>query len=940
MICPQCGQENPAGARFCNSCGSALQTAAVAREARKTVTVLFCDLAGYTAAGERLDPEALRKLQSRYFDVARAALERHGASVEKFIGDAVMAVFGIPELHEDDALRAVRAAIALRDAVAELELEARIGVNTGEVVAGSGDALVTGDAVNVAARLEQAAEPGAILVGEATHRLVAGAVVSESVRPVAAKGKADPIRAWRLFEVRPDAEAIMRRLDSPVVGRTRERAILRQAFDRAVDENACHLFTVLGAAGVGKSRLVAELVREVGQEARVLGGRCLSYGEGITFWPLYEALDGLGDRSSPVLSLLETGAPSEELFLSVCRLLEELAREQPLVVVFDDIQWAEPTFLDLVDHVSDWSRNAPLLVVCVARPELIDGRPGWGGGKLNAISVLLEPLDDDECELLITNLIGEAALTRPARERIFAAAEGNPLFVEETLEMLIDDGLLERHDGSWVGTTDLTELAVPPTIHALLAARLDRLSADERAVVECAAVEGTLFHRGAVAALAPEVLQPSVTAHLLSLVRRQLVRPDEPEFAGEDGFRFRNLLFRDAAYTSLPKEARAALHERFAAWLEGKAGEERTAFEEILGYHLEQAFSYGAELGSPDQALARRAAELLGSSGRRALAAGDRNAARSLLERAADLLPADDPIRLSVLPELGAALEETGDFARSRKVLDEALELARAAGDERTAGHARVVLLNGRMKFESQVDTEELRREAESLRSLFERLRDERGQAEALLLLALLSWTAAHAARAAALAERAREHGRRAGDRRIELEASRRLAHAWAMGPMRAEKGLERLDGFASAGDALLPGLVAVARAVLEAMLGRFDDARRSLALGLETRERLGQRVLVESARGPGRRVHRTPRRRSCGCGATAPAKPRGAGALRGKGLALHQRRAARPGAGRTGEIRRGGGAGTAERGVRLVHRCCFAVRPLGGAGAGPRTKR
>jgi predicted ATPase/class 3 adenylate cyclase len=852
MTCPQCGRENPEGARFCNSCGATLQAAATAaREVRKVVTTLFCDVAGYTEVGERLDPEALRKLQSRYFDDARTVLERHGATVEKFIGDAVMAVFGVPQLHEDDALRAVRAAAELRDAVSALGLQARIGVNTGEVVTGSGDALVTGDAVNVTARLEQAAEPGTILIGDTTHRLVADAVVSEPIGPLTAKGKAEPLRAWQLLEVRAGAEAVARRLDSPMVGRDRERALLRQAFDRTVDENACHLFTVLGTAGVGKSRLVAELVRDIGGEARVLGGRCLPYGEGITFWPLYEVLDEIGDRASSVRLLLEGGASSpEEVFFSVRKLFEELARERPFVLVLDDVQWAEPTLLDFVDHVSDLSRNAPVLVVCLARPELLDERSGWGGGKLNATSVLLEPLPESDCELLLRNLLGEAELAEQTRERILQAAEGNPLFVEETLEMLIDDGLLERRNGSWVATADLVEVTVPPTIHALLAARLDRLSVEERAVVECAAVEGKLFHRGAVTVLVPEMLRPAVGGHLLSLVRKELVRPDEPEFTDEDAFRFRHLLLQEAAYGSVPKGARAELHEGFAAWLEGKAGGRRSEYEEILGYHLEQAHRYRSELGALDEALARRAAELLVTSGRRAFAAGDRYAACSLLGRATELLPRDDPVRLSVLPELGAALDETGDFPQAREILREALELAREAGDERTHGHARVALLHGRLKFESQVDAEELTREAEPLQSLFERLGDERGLAEVLLLLAELSWNAAQAVRAAALVERAREHARRAGDRRLALDASRRLVLAWAHGPMPTEEALESLDAITAGDDLLLSGYMAGSRAMLEAMLGRFDDARRSLALGLETREQLGQRVLAESARG------------------------------------------------------------------------------------------
>ena len=371
--CSSCGQANPDTARFCSGCGAELGMAA-AREVRKTVTVLFCDLAGYTGRGERLDPEALRRLQSRYFEEARAALERHGGTVEKFIGDAVMAVFGIPQVHEDDALRASRAAVELREAVGALGLEARIGVNTGEVVAGSGDALVTGDAVNVAARLEQAASPGEILIGEHTLRLTRGAVEAETVEQLELRGKSEPVAAFRLVSS-TGAPAIERRLDAPLVGRARELEQLRRAYGRAVADRACRLVTITASPGIGKSRLALELAGSVEAEATVLTGHCLPYGVGITYWPMIEIFRAARTEEELDVALAAPGA--EETFLLIRKLLERLARERPLVLIVDDIHWAELTLLDLLEHLTDWTRDAPLLLLCLARPDLVDTRPAW-----------------------------------------------------------------------------------------------------------------------------------------------------------------------------------------------------------------------------------------------------------------------------------------------------------------------------------------------------------------------------------------------------------------------------------------------------------------------------------------------------------------------------------------------------------------------------------
>jgi class 3 adenylate cyclase len=497
---------------------------AAGRDVRKTVTVVFCDVAGSTSLGEERDPESVRRVMGRYFEQARTALERHGGTVEKFIGDAVMAVFGIPALHEDDALRAVRAAAELRERLGDLNeelerdwgirLETRTGVNTGEVVTGGVETLVTGDAVNVAARLEQVAAPGEVLLGATTYALVRDAVSVEPVEPAALKGKRKAVHAYRLLEVRPDAAGRERRIDSPMVGRERQLALLLRAFDNTASDRACHLFTILGSAGVGKSRLVEEFVRSLPADTSVLRGRCLPYGEGITFWPLAEAVReaaAIGEQGDPIqavrkiASLLEgeqdaeaiaervaaltglmaaTPGGEEEAFWAVRKLFERLARDVPLVAVFDDIQWAEPTFLDLIEHMADWSREAPILLVCLARSELLDARPTWGGGKLNATSLSLEPLGAEESQQLIANLLGQAELAHEARARITEAAEGNPLFVEEMLAILIDDGLLVRRNNHWGATTDLSAVSVPPTIQALLAARLDRLEDEERSVIE------------------------------------------------------------------------------------------------------------------------------------------------------------------------------------------------------------------------------------------------------------------------------------------------------------------------------------------------------------------------------------------------------------------------------------------------------------------------
>ena len=731
MRCATCGRENPDGFRFCGSCGASLAEAPAPREVRKVVTVVFCDLTGSTALGAATDPEALRATMRSYYGQMRAILERHGGTVEKFVGDAVMAVFGVPVAHEDDALRAVRAAWEMRAAVPALDLQARIGVNTGEVVTGEGDTLVTGDAVNVAARLEQGAAAGEVLVGPETRRLVRDAVRVEPVT-VAAKGKGD-LQAFRLADVDVEAEAIARRLDTPLIGRAAELEQLRNAFDRTVRERRCHLFTLLGAAGVGKSRLVAEVVGTL--DATVVEGRCLDYGEGITFWPVVSVLKQLGERATSTLErIVEGGQLPNEIPWAVRTLFEEVAAEHPLVVVFDDVQWGEETFLDLIDHVADLSRGAPILLLCVARPELLDKRPGWGGGKLNATTILLEPLSPHECVELIA---AHGGVDEAVRERILDSAEGNPLFVEEMVALVHEDG----------------DVRIPSTVQALLQARIDQLAAEERSVIERGAVEGQVFHRGAVAELA----QPTeVDPQLVGLVRKELIHPTPATFAGDQAFRFRHLLIRDAAYDALPKGTRAELHERFAEWLDANA-QALIELDEIVGYHLEQAARYHEELGNARDDLAERAAERLVAAGRRAAGRDDVPAALKLMTRAVALAPEGSPAWE------GAFLDRIAMLQSAAEDVEPSLMDLERSSDERLRMHARIVRAHMAVQSASAESVGVAAEVVDEANRLFIRLDDDRGLAAAAELEAELAWLRSNAAATVASIERAIEHARRVG---------------------------------------------------------------------------------------------------------------------------------------------------------------------------------
>ncbi|PDT81747.1 AAA family ATPase [Sinorhizobium sp. BJ1] len=865
-----------------------------AEDVRKTITILIVDIVDSSRLSLTLDPEALRELLARYFDEMTSIIQRHGGVVERYVGDEIMAVFGVPMLHEDDALRAVSAAVEMRDTLATLnhefetgwgvQLAHRIGLNTGEVFTGidrQGHRFLTGEAVRVAKRLQEAAAANEILIGEATHKLVRHAVVVESSSPRAVKhGETFP--AIIVVDVSARATGFQRRFEAPFVGRKRQRAMISTIFGDSVSNRTCHLLTVLGEAGVGKSRLVSEVAANLPGDVIVAHGRCLPYGDGITYWPLAdivreitraagadpakqsvaaigEILAGvdkaklIAERIAELLGFGE-GDPGtrEETFWAVRRLFEVFARERPLVIVAEDLHWADPTFLDLIEHLVDFSRGFPIVIVGTARSELLDTRPDWGGGKPNATTLALEPLSEAESRDMISNLLDRLPLSPAVELMITRAAGGNPLFAEELVAMLVDEELLRRNEDCWVARSDLSELPVPSTINALLAARLEGLPCLERAILTAAAVEGAVFHRSAVNELACPVLD-ELEDGLLALVRRDLIRPEAPLFVGERAYRFRHGMIRDAAYRSLPKNARADLHERFAAWLEITAKDRLREFEEIVGYHLEQAFQCRVALGPRDvraASLAARACERLEAAGRRALVRGDLPAAISLLERVSRLLLADDPRRIALLAELSGALIERGRLDDAGRVLDEAGGLAGAANDQRLAAHVRVQRQFLRLLHGEEGGLEKAAHAAAEVIPVFEGFGDDLGLCRARRLEAWLFFNGARGEAAAAAWERAAAHARRAGDLHEYYEILTWIASSLWFGPTPAAEGIRRCEAMRAEVGESLESEAAILRqlACLNAIVGRFAIARELIATSNATYADLGLTLYVASS--------------------------------------------------------------------------------------------
>jgi class 3 adenylate cyclase/tetratricopeptide (TPR) repeat protein len=886
VACPNCGEENPAKFRLCGYCGAALAQALPAQELRKTVTIIFSDLKGSTALGERIDPEALHEVKNRYFDAMAGVLAQHGGKIEKYIGDAIMAVFGLPKVREDDALRAVRAAYGMQQALARINidlertygitLENRTGVNTGEVVA-TGDSsadqrLADGDAVNVAARLEQAAPAQEILIGDVTYRLVRESVVVEAVEPLTLKGKSEPVPAYRLMGMRAVSTAAFSADAFPLIGRAVEFASLTTAFEAVYQSREPRLVTLAGDAGVGKSRLIAEFSAHLGDAARRLRGRCLPYGEGITFWPLADvtkaaaeiddddppevALDKIGGllpvtmpdraevraRVAAMVGLSSETFPVSELFWGARRLLEALAADRPLVIVIDDVHSAEQTFLEFLTHLTD-TGQAPILIIASSRRELLERLPDWSNGG-RASRIILEPLSAADTELVIDRLLGETGLAPGVRERVVSAAEGNPFFIEQMVSMLVERGFVQHTGDAWVPTTDLSELTIPPSINALLTARLDDLTREERAVIEPASVIGLTFPEPAVEELVPEPVRPVVIAQLQGLGRKQLVRPaSDQEF-----YRFANMLIRDAAYQSLLKRARVNLHERFVEWAErvNRERERELEFEEILGYHLEQAFRYRRELGPLDDAgltIGLRAAQKLASAGRRAFSRGDAPAAANLLRRAAAVAPATDPWRIELLPDLAEALTEHGDFESASAVLQEAMEAAASMADHRL--EARIRLSQMHVGFYAAGSVGGLASAVAAVEGVIPILEagdDAAGLARAWRLLLGLYMTDGHYEQAGEAAQRLIEFATLAEEVRLVRTGVVNYSVCALHGPTTVADALARCQELVVevAGDRKAEAVVLSVLAVLYAMNGQLDLARPPAARAQENLVDLG----------------------------------------------------------------------------------------------------
>jgi class 3 adenylate cyclase/tetratricopeptide (TPR) repeat protein len=800
--CGICGWVGPQEGRFCTGCGAPLAGRPVERrQSRKVVTVLFSDVTGFTTISERLDPEALREVMERYFVATRAVIERHGGLVEKFIGDAVMAVFGLPVVREDDALRAVRAAVEIGEELKgvnsmipvglAVDLTVSTGVNTGEVfvsddLSGGGPQMgkLSGDAVNVAARLESAAAPGEVFLGEVTFRLTRSRVQAERLE-LALKGKSEKVVAFRLIRLTSPAARPDRRLAGRTIGREKEAARVASAFEEAVASRACVLVTVLGVAGSGKSRLVSDALASLRGRARLLSGRCLPYGEATIYWPLTEIAcqaAGISHEEEPAtaiaaiarllsddpddaqlatasrlagaLGLGPLAGAAEEIPPDVVRLLRALASRGPLVAVIEDLHWASLGLLATLEHVATRVPDAPVLLICTARGELLEARPDWARSAPSAQTIPLGSLGEEDCAALVGELLGGGQAARALAGPVGSVASGNPLVVEEVLAMLIDDGVLARDADGWRLQRTVEEIRIPPTIEAILAARLDRLSEGERDVVEGAAVVGKEFNVTDIQTLGTEDSE-TLNRTISALIDKQLIAAAA---GAPSDYHFHHMLVRDAAYAAMPKRRRADLHERFADFIESSPGGRRGGpYGEIAGEHLERACLLRRELGAGDREvgdLAHRAGELLGEAGRRATGLSDFVAARRAYARGEAVVARSDPSRPELLTGCAAAAFDLGLFGEAKPLAQDALDLAARLGA--TAVRARAALVRTRAEvLLGEVRIEDALVEVREMAQEIARTGDDRSTVSGWMALSNLCYLAARGAEGVEAADRA-----------------------------------------------------------------------------------------------------------------------------------------------------------------------------------------
>jgi len=904
----------PEGAKFCPGCGRPLSliTAEGDESQRRTVTIVYCDIQNSTTLSGRLDLEVLGNRLERFAQTAREVFTRHGGRAGIRQGDSMMGVFGIEVVSDDHALRAVRAAAELRDALMPLadelatefglEFAVRIGVNTGQVLVRPGkeavEEQVEGQEVALAKRLEEHARPGQILVGEETYELVRDAIHTTEQVTLKLNGFREPKKAWRLGEVYRGRPGRIPHLTVPLVGRQHELTLLKDLFQWLEAEKSRQLVTLLGEAGVGKTRLAEEFVRGLGDQVTALRGHCLSYGEGVTFWPIKEIVrkavgikeaettaagseqqlaklsKGLSELLSgddrdrealttvkQVLGIGGEEAPSPaDTPVALARLLENLARRKPLVLLIDDLHLADAALLDVLEKIAVAApeREAPIMLLCMARPdELFVKREAWPKGRMNSFSLSLPPLKQEEGEQLIGHLLPAMQLRNEELAHLTRLAQGNPLIVEELVAMFVGKGWLRLDEGGWIATPDVYRYVAPPSVNVILQARLDKLDDEERKVIERAAVVGEQFHAIDVEALSPTLDSTTVAGRLDALVRHQIIQEDQavattPTAVGSEGYRFRHILMRQAAYDLMTLPVRAELHERYADWLAVAAGERVSELDELIASHLYEAYKYLRRQGTPDErvtALGQRAGEYFATAGRRAALRGDNQITETLLGRTDRLLPPGHPTRLEVLPDLADALLARGELERAMSTWEE-IKQASTSGDDRASVNATL----GQLYARAFCDIESFMRggpdEVEALLPQLEqkgdcegedededkdgaggRREDCRALAKATYLLAYLDYAMGRNDAAKLKLQRARELAKQADAAVLEASIVRLQCVILYWGPTPIaeverynEEALElaRRTGLGN----LEAGALTIA-ARIEAMRGEFEKARR-----------------------------------------------------------------------------------------------------------------